>query len=102
MGARHQCMVQEPPGRTAAQCTPPMGKRLSPPVLIELLRQAGHQGAEAFMDEPSHSFEMTGPLALGTGWLNRADSSPFSTQEFQDMSLRYVQDKLQTAKPSPC
>eukprot|EP00435_Cladocopium_sp_Y103_P052567 s601_g16.t1 len=46
---------------------------------------------------------MIGPMTPGTGWLPRADerySTPISMDEFHRLNRKYVDEKIQTAKPS--
>ena len=73
------------------------------PVMIELLKMSGHQGADIMMHELTNGFEMTGHLQPGEGWLPRVDgrySSPTSREEFCALNKAYVTDKLRKAVPS--
>eukprot|EP00435_Cladocopium_sp_Y103_P038353 s2136_g10.t1 len=74
------------------------------PVMIELLKMAGHQGADQLDDELSNGFAMTGALIPGTGWLPRTDerySNPISEAEFRRLSRQHVADRIRNSKPSP-
>ena len=73
------------------------------PVMTELLRMSGHQGADEMMRELTQGFQMTGQLEPGTGWIPRVDgryASPISMEDFHNLNRNYVTDKLRTAKPS--
>lgn len=73
------------------------------PVLVELLKLAGHQG-HSELEKDSHKDLTWLSLTPGTGWLPRLDgryAAPISMEEFYRQNCLYVQEKLKTARPSP-
>ena len=74
------------------------------PVLVELVRRAGHKGSTQWWSDLTRGFPMTGPMAPGTGWLPRTDeryTRPMCMPDFEKANRNYMLTKINTATPSP-